>query len=88
MIRKHGEKSHHYIKRCACIAKPFEDVFHEVNGEKVGFDYDDPDELIEKLGMTSEQEVSLTTVVTNELKAHLAKAQKVPIYQIELRMTT
>jgi type I restriction enzyme R subunit len=59
----------------------------EVDGEKVGFNYDDPDELIEKLGMTSEQEVMLTTVLTNELKAHIAKEKKIPIYQIELRMT-
>jgi len=58
----------------------------EVDGEKVGFNYDDPDELIEKLGMTSEQEVMLTTVLTNELKSHIAKEKKIPVYQIELRM--
>ncbi|GIO43134.1 type I restriction endonuclease subunit R [Paenibacillus apis] len=59
----------------------------EVDGEKVGFNYDDPDELLEKLGMTSEQEVMLTTVLTNELKSHIAKERKIPLYQIELRMT-
>ncbi|MNW26902.1 Type-1 restriction enzyme R protein [compost metagenome] len=59
----------------------------EVDGEKVGFNYDNPDELVEKLGMTSEQEVMLTTVLTNELKSHIAKEKKIPIYQIELRMT-
>lgn len=59
----------------------------EVDGEKVGFNYDDPDELLEKLGMTSEQEVMLTTVLTNELKSHIAKEKKIPLYQIELRMT-
>ncbi|MDU2242460.1 MAG: HsdR family type I site-specific deoxyribonuclease [Paenibacillus sp.] len=59
----------------------------EVDGEKVGFNYDDPDELLEKLGMTSEQEVMLTTVLTNELKTHIAKEKKIPLYQIELRMT-
>lgn len=58
----------------------------EVNGEKVGFNYDNPDELIEKLGMTSEQEVMLTTVLANELKSHIAKEKKIPIHQIELRM--
>ena len=36
-----------------------------------GFDYDNPDALIEALGMTSTQEVMLTTVLTNELKTHL-----------------
>ncbi|ETT65648.1 HsdR family type I site-specific deoxyribonuclease [Paenibacillus sp. FSL H8-0457] len=59
----------------------------EVDGEKVGFNYDDPDELLEKLGMTSEQEVMLTTVLINELKSHIAKEKKIPLYQIELRMT-
>ncbi|WP_391572787.1 HsdR family type I site-specific deoxyribonuclease, partial [Cohnella sp.] len=59
---------------------------HEVEGEKVGFNYDHPDELVERLGMTSEQEVMLTTVLTNELKSHIAKEKKIPMYQIELRM--
>ncbi|WP_138496005.1 type I restriction endonuclease subunit R [Paenibacillus pinistramenti] len=59
----------------------------EVDGEKVGFNYDDPDELLGKLGMTPEQEVMLTTVLTNELKSHIAKEKKIPLYQIELRMT-
>jgi type I restriction enzyme R subunit len=59
----------------------------EVNGNKVGFNYDDPDELVEALGMTSEQEVMLTTVLTNELKQHIAKKKKVPFCQIELKMT-
>ena len=59
----------------------------EVSGDAVGFDYDNPDELVEKLGMTSEQEVMLTTVLTNELKQHIAKEKKIPFYQIELKMT-
>lgn len=59
----------------------------EVDGEKVGFNYDNPDELVEKLGMTPEQEVMLTSVLTNELKSHIAKEKKIPFYQIELRMT-
>lgn len=61
---------------------------HDPDGEEgAGFDYDNPDELIEALGMTPEQEVKLTTVLTNELKAHIAKEKKIPVYQIELRMT-
>lgn len=59
----------------------------EVDGEKVGFNYDNPDELVEKLGMTSEQETMLTTVLTNELKSHISQKKKIPVYQIELRMT-
>ena len=59
----------------------------EVSGEIAGFDYDRPDELIEKLGMTGEQETMLTTVLTNELKQQMAKEKKISIYQIELKMT-
>jgi type I restriction enzyme R subunit len=56
-------------------------------GEKVGFDYDNPDGLLKAVGMTAEQEVMLTTVLTNELKAQLAKAKNIPLFQLELRMT-
>lgn len=59
----------------------------ELAGEKVGFNYDHPEELVEKLGMTPGQEVMLTTVLTNELKSHIAREKKIPLYQIELRMT-
>lgn len=59
----------------------------ELDGRKVGFDYDSPDELLRALGMEPEQEVMLTTTLANQLKEHLAKAQNVPVYQIELRMT-
>ncbi|ALS37501.1 type I restriction enzyme R subunit [Enterococcus rotai] len=59
----------------------------EVDGDKVGFNYDEPDELVEKLGMTTAQEVMLTTVLSNELKQHIAKKKDVPFYQIELKMT-
>ncbi len=59
--------------------------YHPESGE--GFDYDNPDKLIKALGMTPEQEVILTTVLTNELKAHISKEKKIPLYQIELCMT-
>jgi type I restriction enzyme R subunit len=59
----------------------------EVDGNAVGFNYDNPDELVEKLGMTIEQEVMLTSVLTNELKQHISKEKKIPFHQIELKMT-
>lgn len=59
----------------------------EVDGNTVGFNYENPNELVEKLGMTSEEETRLTTVLTNELKQHISKEKKIPFYQIELRMT-
>lgn len=52
-----------------------------------GFNYDHPDALINALGMSHDQEVMLTTVLTNELKSHIAKKKDVPFYQIDLKMT-
>jgi type I restriction enzyme R subunit len=60
---------------------------YDSEDDSEGFDYDNPDALIRSLGMTPDQEVMLTTVLANELKAHLSKKNKIPLYQIELRMT-
>lgn len=57
-----------------------------VNGEDIGFDYDNPDELVTLLGMTPEQEEMLTTSLYNDLKERIAKNHNVPVAQIELRM--
>lgn len=59
----------------------------EVDGTKVGFDYDNPDELVERLGMSSEEEKRLSTVLTNELKEWIAKNDGVLPAQIELKLT-
>jgi type I restriction enzyme R subunit len=71
----------------AGVAKLKQYTPEEVDGNTVGFNYDNPDELVEKLGMTSAQETMLTTVLTNELKQYMAKKKKIPFYQIELKMT-
>ncbi|MFZ1417637.1 MAG: HsdR family type I site-specific deoxyribonuclease [Burkholderiaceae bacterium] len=59
----------------------------EAQDDEIGFDYDKPEVLLAALGMSTEQETMLTTVLANELKAHLAATQKIPLHQIELRMT-
>ena len=56
------------------------------NGEE-GYDYNKPDDLIRKVGMTPEQEKMLTTVLTNELKSYLSDKNDIPVYQIDLKMT-
>lgn len=58
-----------------------------INGEKIGFDYEEPDDLLRALGMEPEEEVMLTTVLSNELKQSIAKEKKIPVVQIELKMT-
>ena len=59
----------------------------ESDGQEIGFDYNNPDELITQLGMTPDQEVMLSTVLTNELKQWIAKKEDVSPYQIELKLT-
>lgn len=59
----------------------------EVDGKKVGFDYETPEELVAALGMEPDQEVMLTHTLANELKQYMAVKENVPVYQIELRMT-
>ena len=59
----------------------------ESDGQEIGFDYNNPDELITQLGMTPDQEVMLSTVLTNELKQWIAKKEHVSPYQIELKLT-
>lgn len=71
----------------AGMAKLKQYDYDSENMAREGFDYNNPDELIEKVGMTPEQEVMLTTVLTNELKAYISNSKDIPIYQIELRMT-
>lgn len=56
-------------------------------GNKNGFDYDNPDQLIEALGMSADEETMLTTVLSNELKQQISEEKNIPFYQIELRMT-
>lgn len=58
-----------------------------VEGKEEGFDYEQPDQLLRSLGMEPEEEVMLTTVLSNELKQQLAKQKKISIHQIELKMT-
>ncbi|PRR86301.1 type I restriction endonuclease subunit R [Clostridium luticellarii] len=71
----------------AGVAKLKQYTPEEVDGNTVGFNYDNPDELVEKLGMTGAQETMLTTTLTNELKQFMSKKKKIPFYQIELKMT-
>lgn len=61
---------------------------HETaNGEEDGFNYDNPEQLIEALGMTVEEESMLSNSLYNELKEKMAERKQIPVYQIELAMT-
>lgn len=48
--------------------------------------YDNPEEFYERLGITEEQEVILTTVIAGELKERRAKRENIDISQINLSM--
>lgn len=48
--------------------------------------YDNPEEFYERLGITEEQEVKLTTVIAGELKERRAKREDIDISQVNLAM--
>lgn len=48
--------------------------------------YDDPAAFYERLGITEDQEVILTTVIAGELKERRAKAEEIDISQVNLSM--
>ena len=48
--------------------------------------YDNPEEFYERLGITEEQEVILTTVIAGELKERRAKREDIDISQVNLAM--
>ncbi|MBF0757339.1 type I restriction endonuclease subunit R [Ligilactobacillus murinus] len=48
--------------------------------------YDDPEEFYDRIGITEEQEVLLTTVIAGELKARRAERDDIDVSQIDLKM--
>lgn len=48
--------------------------------------YEDPDSFYERIGITSDQEIVLTTVLAGELKERMAKREGVDVSQIDLEM--
>lgn len=48
--------------------------------------YDNPEDFYERLGITEEQEVILTTVIAGELKERRAKRENIDISQVNLAM--
>lgn len=48
--------------------------------------YDSPEEFYERIGITEEQEVLLTTVIAGELKERRAKRENIDISQVNLSM--
>jgi type I restriction enzyme R subunit len=71
----------------AGVAKLMQFTPDTVDGKTAGFDYDSPDGLIKALGMTAEDEKTLTVALANELKEAIAKRDHVLPAQIDLRMT-
>lgn len=71
----------------AGVAKLKQFTPDQIDGETAGFDYDSPDGLIIALGMTPEQEKTLTVALANELKQSIASRNNTPLPQIDFRMT-
>ena len=57
------------------------------DGTVEGYDSNNPDGLIEQIGMTKDEFVALSTTLVNDLKKWRAKKDNVPVAQIDLKMT-
>lgn len=68
------------------IAKLKQYDFENIPDGITGFDYDNPDDLLKSIGLNSDEEIKLTTVLANELKEIIAKNRGVNISDIELEM--
>ncbi|MYV17554.1 type I restriction endonuclease subunit R [Furfurilactobacillus milii] len=51
-----------------------------------GFDYDEPEELVKAVGMSPDEEKTLTHALANELKEKIAKIRHVSQLELDLRM--
>lgn len=58
----------------------------DVVKEDIGFDYDDPDALIRAIGMDPDEEMMLTTTLSNKLRNTIADRRKIPPIFIDLTM--
>jgi len=63
------------------------DSKEDESGEPIGFDYEKPDDLVIALGMTPDQETTLTRSLARKLRKELAEIKQVPMYQLELKMS-
>lgn len=61
--------------------------FSEDDQKKPVSVYNNPDDFYERIGITQDQEVKLTTVIADEIKKHVAEQQNVDITQIDLEMS-
>ena len=53
---------------------------------KEGFDYKHPEDLLEKIGITELENVTITVTLTNELKREIGKRLHIPPHMVDLRV--
>lgn len=61
-------------------------VQEDAEGNLIGFDYKNPERLIQQMGMTPEQEKMLTTTLATQLKDGISKGQGIDPSLIDLRI--
>ncbi len=61
-------------------------VQEDAEGNRIGFDYSNPEKLIYQMGMTPEQEKMLTTTLATQVRETVAKKQQIDPSLIDLRI--
>lgn len=75
----------HDINRYSRLVGKLKQYTEDENGEPIDA-YEKADEFYKKIGITQEQEVTLTTVLANELKRIVSKRKQIDISEIELEL--
>ena len=82
---KKQEEAFHNLKEYNRLLSQLKQYTKDDNGEPVSA-YDNPKEFYERIGITEEQEILLTTVIAGELKERFADREDIDISQVNLSM--
>ena len=62
-------------------------VEYNENGERTGgYDYEHPEDLLQDLGISEEENERITTTLSNELRGRIADRDHIPVSMVELRV--
>lgn len=83
---KNQDEAFNCLKDYNRLLNQLKQYTEDENGNPVSA-YDNPEDFYERLGITRDQEIILTTVIAGELKEKRARKEKVDISQIDLELT-
>ena len=82
---KKQEELFEILKKYNCLMSQLKQYTQDDEKKPVSA-YDNPDDFYERIGMTKDEEIILSSVITNELRESIADRKKIDISQINLEM--